>query len=154
MADALPQTNSYPHVYRCMYIHYPIYPQSLQYLNYSQASRLSMNIRALTVERGIAVLANQSRLSTLLSFSSRGGGNRHNAGGTSMDVISSPTGIPARQGEEELEGGYYDEEDDDVWFEGRDNAEDEEIIQEDRSMTRRGEDVERAARIVPCDVQY
>ena len=111
---------------------------------YSQASRLSMNIRALTVERGIATLATQSRLSTLFSFSSH---NRAGAGGTSsVDVISSPTGIPARQGEdsEELEGGFYDEEDDDsdACFEERDNAEDEEIILEDRSVIRRGEDVE------------
>ena len=113
-----------------------------------------MNIRALTVERGITTLAHQSRLSTLFSFStSHSGRNRHNAGvgdvGTrSVDAISSPTGIPARQEEEELEGGYYDDEDDDdAWFEERDNNhEDEEIMEEERSMTRRGEedhDVER-----------
>ena len=111
-----------------------------------------MNIRALTVERGIAALAHQSHLSTLFSLSSHSGRNSHNAGvgevvGTnSVDVISSPTGIPARQGREELEGGYYYDDDDDdnnAWFEVQDNDEDEEIIQEDRSMTRRG-DVERA----------
>ena len=83
-----------------------------------------MNIRAITVDRGIAALAYQSRLSTLFSFSSHGSCNRHNTGvgeiGTSsVDVILSPTlaGIAARQEEEELEGGYYDDEDNDAWFE-------------------------------------
>ena len=110
-----------------------------------------MNIRALTVERGITTLTNQSRLSTLFSFSSHGGRNRRNAGArevgaSSVDVIPSPTGIPARQEEKELEGGYYDDEDDDAWFEERDNdgLGNEEIIQEDRNMSRRGGDVERA----------
>ena len=101
-----------------------------------------MNIRAVTVERGIATLAHQSRPSILFSFSSHRG--RHNAsvgqvGASSADAISSPTGIPARQEEDELEGGFYDDEDDE--FEERDNDhEDEEIIQ----VARRGEvDVER-----------
>lgn len=104
-----------------------------------------MNIRALTVERGITTLAHQSHLSTLFSFSSHGGHNHsRNAGGGevgagSVDAISSPTRIPVRQGEEELEGGYYDDEDNDAWFEERDNDEDEEIIQVDRNMIRRGE---------------
>ena len=107
-----------------------------------------MNIRAVTVERGIATLAHQSRPSILFSFSSHRRG-RHNAsveqvGASSADAISSPTGIPARQEEEELEGGFYDDEDDDAWFEERDNDhhdEDEEMIQ----VARRGEvDVERA----------
>ena len=105
-----------------------------------------MNIRALTVERGITTLAYQSRLSTLFSFStSHSGRNRHNAGvgdvgANSVDAISSPIGIPE---EEELEGAYYDddEDDDDAWYEERDNDhEDEEIMEEERSMTRRGED--------------
>ena len=57
-----------------------------------------------------------------------------------MDAISSPTGIPAGQEEGELEGGFYDDEDEDAWFEERDNDEDGEIIQ----VARRGEvDVER-----------
>ena len=101
-----------------------------------------MNIRAVTVERGIATLAHQSRPSILFSFSSHRG--RHNAsvgqvGASSADAISSPTGIPARQEEDELEGGFYDDEDD--GFEERDNDhEDEEIIQ----VARRGEvDAER-----------
>jgi hypothetical protein len=131
MSHTLPQANSYSHLYRCMSSSYLF--QSLQLL-YSQASRLSMSIRAITVERGIATLAYQSGLSTI--FSSYGSRNRHNAGvgeigASTVDAISSPTGVPAIQEEEELEGGYYDDE------------EDEEIIQEDRSMTR-GEDVERA----------
>ena len=110
-----------------------------------------MNIRALTVERGIATLAHQSRPSILFSFtsSSHGGRNRHNAsvgdvpGASSVDGISSPTGVPARQEEEELEGGYDDDdEDDDAWFGERDN---DEIILEDRNTTRHGEDdIERA----------
>jgi hypothetical protein len=103
-----------------------------------------MNIRALTVERGIATLAHQSRLSTLFSFSSHGGRNRHNAGvgevgASSVDAIPTGIQVPARQQEEEL-GGYYDDDDSDAWFEER---EDGEIIQEDRSMNR-VEDVERA----------
>jgi hypothetical protein len=107
------------------------------------------------VERGITTLAHQSRLSTLLSFSSHGGRNRHNAGvggvgASSVDAISSPgptsIQVPARQQEEEFEGGYYDDDSksvNDAWFAERDDDEDGEIIQEDRSMTR-GEDVERA----------
>ena len=108
-----------------------------------------MNIRALTVERGITTLVHQAHLSTLFSFNSHGGRNRDNAGvgevrASSVGVISSLTGIPARQ--EELEGGYYDYEDDDAWFdsEEHDNDEGEEIIQEDRNMAQHGEDVERA----------
>jgi len=101
-----------------------------------------MNIRAITVERGIATLAHQSRLSTLFSISSHDSRNRHNAGigelgASSVDAISSPTGISVRQEEDELEGGYDD-----------DDEEEEEIIQEDRSMTR-GEDIERA--IASCN---
>ena len=102
------------------------------------------------MERGISTLANQSRLSTLFSFSSHGGRNHRSAGvgevgANSVGVISSPEGIPTRQGEEELEGGYYDDdEDDDVWFGERRNDEDGEIILEDRNPTRRREDVERA----------
>ena len=106
-----------------------------------------MNIRALTVERGIATLAHQSHLSTLFSFSSHGGRNHHNTGigevgANSVDAISSPV----QQGEDGLEGGYYDDEDNDAWFdsEEQDNDEDEEIIQMDRNMTRHGEDAERA----------
>lgn len=132
--DAFPQTHCYSRLYRCM-MSSRIF-QSLR-LPYFQASRLSMNIRAITVDRGIAMLAHQSRLSILFSFSSRGSRNHRNTGvgeiGTSsVDVISSPTGIAARQEEEELEGGYYDDDED---------RDDEEIIQEDRSGMTRGEDV-------------
>ena len=104
-----------------------------------------MNIRAVTVERGIATLAHQSRPSILFSFSSHGGRNPHNASvgqvsASSVDATSSPTDIPAGQEEEELEGGFYDDEDDDAWLEERDTDEDGEIIQ----MAWRGEvDVER-----------
>ena len=105
------------------------------------------------MERGIATLAHQSRPSILFSFTSsnHGGRNRHHdnasvgdvPGASSVDRISSPTGIPARQEEEELEGGYddHDDQDDDVWFGERDN---DEIILEDRNTTRREDDVERA----------
>lgn len=126
--------------------HHPCIFSSPYNLPYFQASRLSMNIRAITVERGIATLANQSRLSSLLPFSSHGSRNRGvgEIGASSVDGISSPAGIPARQEEEELEGGYDDDdEDNDARFEERDDDGVEEIIQEDRSMTR-GEDVERA----------
>lgn len=69
-------------------------------LNSIAASRLSMNIRAITVERGIATLAQQSRL---LALSSRGSGNCNpdnaGAGATSGDdVLSEPA---AGQEEEE-----------------------------------------------------
>jgi len=108
------------------------------------ASRLSMNIRAITVERGIATLANQSRLSSLLPSRSRDRGVGE-IGPSSVNGNSSPTGIPARQGEEEFEGGDDDDDDNGARFEERDEDEDEEIIQEDRSMTRAsGKDVERA----------
>ena len=101
-----------------------------------------MNIRALTVQRGISTLAEQSHhLSALFSFSSRG--RRNAVVGEVGD--GSASGIPTRQGEEELEGGFLDDEDDNVWFEERDNVnnDDNEIIQEDRSFIRR-DDVERA----------
>ena len=102
------------------------------------------------MERGIATLAHQSQPSILFSFSSHGGRNRQNAsvgqvGASSVDGISSPTGVPAQQEEEGLEGGYDDDEDNDAWFGERDNDEDEEIIEVNRSVARCGEvDVERA----------
>jgi len=113
------------------------------------ASRLSMNIRAITVERGIAKLVQST-----LSFSSRGSRDRDpdDAGdgvgrvnNDYADAVSSPTGIPARRVEEELERGYYNDEDDDAWFEERD-SEDEEIKNDDGSMTRSTnmDDVQRA----------
>jgi hypothetical protein len=106
-----------------------------------------MNIRAITVERGIATLAHQTRLSILLSLSSRDPDNAGAGGGraSAVDDVSSPTGISAQRYEEELEGGYYDDEDNDAWFEERDEG--EEIQEEDRSVTRtgitRGNDVEK-----------
>ena len=131
-----------------MYNRHPVYSNPYHDYFYSQASRLSMNIRALTVERGISTLAEQSHLSTLFSFSSRVDRNRRNAGVQvglgEVGAGSATPGVPARQGEEELEGGFFDDEDDDVWFEERhDNEDDEEIVQEDRSIFRPG-DVERS----------
>ena len=46
-----------------------------------------------------------------------------------VDTISSPTDNPDRQEEEELEGGFYDYKNSDIWSE-----DDEEIQQEDRSV--------------------
>lgn len=112
-----------------------------------------MNIRAITVERGIATLAQQSRLSTQLLFSStHASRDSHDAGARgisagTVDAVSSPTGDPSRQEGEELEGGYYDDEDNDVWFEEQDEDEEEDDIrEEDRNMTRstNGDDVEKA----------
>ena len=111
-----------------------------------------MNIRAVTVERGIATLAHQSRPSILFSFVSLGGWNRHNAGVGEVGFVSvknsvnanlPPTGIQVQ--ENELEGGY-DGEEDEVGFEDRDDDKDEHIIQEDRRSVIGGEkDVERGA---------
>jgi len=68
-----------------------------------------MNIRSLMVERGIATLAHQTHLSTLFSFSrSRNTGD--NAGASSVEAISSRLG--ARQDSQEiweLEGGHFDD---------------------------------------------
>ena len=82
-----------------------------------------MNIRAITVERGIVTLVHQSQLPTLLSLNSHGRHHPDNAetGTDSVDTISSPT--------EELEGGFYDYENSDIWSE-----DDDEIQQEDRSV--------------------
>ena len=90
-----------------------------------------MNIRAITVERGIVTLVHQSQLPTLLSLNSRGRRHPDNAetGTDPVGTISSPTDNPERQEEEELEGGFYDYENSDTWSEN-----DEEIQQEDRSV--------------------
>jgi len=104
------------------------------------ASRLSMNIRSITVERGIATLARQSQLPRLLSR--RGSQNPENVDAREMDISSesmnAPTSIQAAQAE--LEGGYYDDEDSDVWCEeqdeDQDEDQDEEIQQEDRGVIR------------------
>lgn len=66
-----------------------------------------MNIRSITVERGIATLAHQTHLPTLLSLSRS---TSDNVDASSVEAISSRTGVPAGQEEWELEGGYFDEE--------------------------------------------
>jgi hypothetical protein len=102
------------------------------------------------VERGIATLARQSHLPTLLSFSIRSGHNSDNPGGaegidtSSVDAVLSSTA----QQEEELDGGYYDDEDD-PWYQEREGDEDVDVLEikeEDRSIIPRAsvEDVEMA----------
>lgn len=90
------------------------------------------------MERGIATLAHQSHFPTLLSLSIRSGRNPDNAGSaggidtSSVEAVLSST---AQQGEE-LEGGYYDDEDD-AWCqerEGDEDIDDLEIKREDRSI--------------------
>lgn len=68
------------------------------------------------MERGIATLTHQSLLPTLLSLSSHGSHKPDNSGareiGTStVDAVLSRTGVPGHG--EELEGGFYDYEDED-----------------------------------------
>ena len=101
-----------------------------------------MNIRAITVERGIATLVHQSQLPTLLSLNSRDRRHPDNAetGTDPVDTISSPTDNPDRQEEEELEGGFYDYENSDIWSE-----DEEEVQQEDRSVI--------LTRSVPNDIE-
>ena len=75
----------------------------------SQAARLSLNIRSITVERGIATLAHQTYLPTLLSRS-------NNRSDSNVRGISSVPAILSRiSGEEaeELEGWYPNDEDGD-----------------------------------------
>lgn len=77
------------------------------------------------MERGIATLAYQSRLSILLSLSSFGSRDPDNAGAgggrtSAVDDVLSPIGISTQRDEGELEGGYDDDEDNDAWFEERD----------------------------------
>lgn len=98
-----------------------------------------MNIRAITVDRGIATLVHQAHLPTFLSFS--------RAGASSVEAISSRTGVPAAgQEETELEGGYSDDEGDEgPWRLERDEDDEHEVIrQEDSRMSTRADDVERA----------
>ncbi|KAF8816032.1 hypothetical protein BYT27DRAFT_7238073 [Phlegmacium glaucopus] len=105
------------------------------------AARLSMNIRAITVERGIAMLSHQTHLPTLFSFTT-GHSSSNSASANSVQAISSRTGVPqVREEEGELEGGYYDDDGDDegLWRQEQDEA----IIQEDRSSRSEG-DVKRA----------
>jgi len=73
------------------------------------AARLSMNIRSIIVERGIATLAHQTHLPTLLSLSRS---NHNTSDNASVEAISSRTGVPAQQEEWELEGGHFDDDDD------------------------------------------
>ena len=105
-----------------------------------------MNIRAITVERGIATLVHQSQLPTLLSLHSRGRRHHENAetGTDPVDTISSPTDNPERQEEEELQGGFYDHENGDIWSED-DEASEGELQQEDRSAI--------LTRSVPNDIE-
>ena len=76
----------------------------------------------------------QSSLSTL-SFGSR----------CSRDTDTDDAGAA-----EELERGYYNDEDDHAWFEERD--EDEEIKQEDESMTLRSTNMDDVQRAVVSNV--
>ena len=131
---------SYPsadqHLSLALSLYASIFTQPISHsLHFCQASRLSMNIRAITVERGIATLTRQSPLPTLSSLSSRGDRNPDNAGAGGVGAVLSSPRIPAQQ-EEELEGGYYNDEED----------EDGEIRQEDRSVINSTsvDDVERA----------
>jgi hypothetical protein len=103
-----------------------------------QAARLSMSIRSITVERGIATLAHQSHLPTLLSLSriSRNTGDK--ADGSSVEAISSRTGVPARQDsqevleeERELEGDNFDDSGGPGWWrDDPDEADENETIRQ------------------------
>ena len=102
-----------------------------------------MNIRSITVERGIATLAHQTHLPTLLSFSRS---SRNSGDNASVEAISSRTGVPARedsQEEWELEGGQIDDEESEGgWFlERRDEADENEAIRKgDRRFISRSAD--------------
>ena len=83
------------------------------------------------MERGIATLVHQTQLTTLLSSSNRSDRNPDNAGevgASTVDVVSSSRMTP-RQEEAELDGGFYDH-DDDIWYEEQYENEDEVIRQE------------------------
>ena len=103
-----------------------------------------MDIRSITVERGIATLARQTHLPTLLSLSSRNSGDN-----ASVEAISSRTGVPARQDspeEWELEGGHSDngeESEGPNWFlERRDEADENKAIRQGdkKIISRRADD--------------
>lgn len=91
-----------------------------------------MNIRAVTVERGIATLTHQSHLSTLLFIGNSRSRNPENTSVREIGTSSQSVDMEAAQAE--LEGGYYDDEDSDAWSEERDEDRDEEIQQQDRSI--------------------
>ena len=107
-----------------------------------------MNIRSTTVERGIATLTHQTHLPTLLSLS-RSSSSTIGNGASSVEAISSRTGVPVRQDDSleewELEGGYFDGDDEESrgpgWFLGRgdrdEDNENEAIRQSDRIIIRR-----------------
>lgn len=87
------------------------------------------------MERGITTLVQQGQLITLLSLSNRTSRNPDNTGAGEVGASSVDT---PRQEEEELEGGFYD-------------YEDEEIRQEERSVICRTspDDVEKAIASMP-----
>jgi hypothetical protein len=74
-----------------------------------------MNIRSIMAERGIATLTRQTHLPTSLSLSRGSRKTSDNAGASSVEAISSQTGLPqaARQEdcieEWELEGGHFND---------------------------------------------
>lgn len=109
-----------------------------------------MNIRSLTVERGIATLRHQTHLRTIFSVSRSSSNTNDNASGSSMEAISSRRGVPAREEDslkewELLEGGHFDGDEESKgpgWFLERrdDELENETIRQGDRRIIRRADD--------------
>jgi hypothetical protein len=108
-----------------------------------------MNIRSITVERGIATLAHQTHLPTLFSVSRNGNNTSDNANAGSVEAISSRTGVPAIQEESleewELEGGHFDEDEESKgpgrFLERKDEDDENETIRQgDRRVIRRADD--------------
>ena len=105
-----------------------------------------MNIRSITVERGIATLSHQTHLPTLLfpgSHSSRNTGG--NVGASSVEAISSRTGVPAREEDSLEEWELEDDEEESErpgWFLERTDEDDENeaIKQVDRRIIRGDDD--------------
>ena len=92
-----------------------------------------MNIRSITVERGIATLAHQTHLPILLSSSNN---SRNSSDNASVEAISSRTGVPPRQDSQEeweFEGHFDDDEECEGsgWFlERRDEADENEATRQ------------------------
>lgn len=104
-----------------------------------------MNIRSITVERGIATLTHQTHLRTILSLSRSSNNTSDNVGASSVEAISSRTGVPAARQEDyleewELEEGHFDDHQGPSWFpEGKDE-DNEAIRQVDRRIIRCADD--------------
>ena len=132
-------------VCRYYFLIYSVYFSQFTFLWEFQAARLSMNIRSITVERGIATLAHQTHLPTLLSLSRSSSKTSDNV---SVEAISSRTGVPARQDLQEewvLEGGHFDDDEESEgpgrFLERKDEADENEAIgQDDRRISRRADD--------------